>query len=170
MSVELVKMTRDLMHRFYQAFSFDAAAIPDGEDVIVYKYDANIVNQRFDKHLSQGKQHYAIILNGQVIGDIYLKHIDSTARSAEMGIHIVNDKYKNKGYGTCAEKLLLQHAFCELGLDVVYANTLIKNKRSERALIKAGFREIDCDNQFSYFKCRKDEWMESSLFNNSIIA
>ena len=170
MCVELVKMTRDLMHRFYQSFAVDAAAIPDGEDVTVYKYDANIVNQRFDKHLSQGKQHYAVILNGQVIGDIYLKHIDSTERSAEMGIHIVNDRYKNKGYGTYAEKLLLQRAFCEFGLDVVYAHTLIKNKRSKRALIKAGFREIDNDDQFSYYECRNDEWIEMDLLNNTIIA
>ena len=163
MCVELVKMTRELMHKFYQMFSIDAAAIPDGVDLTAYQYDANMVNQRYDQHLSQGKQHYAIILNNQVIGDVYLKHINTATRSAEMGIHIVNDKYKNKGYGTYAEKLLLQHAFNELGLEAVYANTLAKNKRSKRALIKAGFREIDSDDQFCYFKCRKDDWSEMNL-------
>ena len=170
MNIKLVKMTRDLMHRFYQSFAFDPAAIPDGKSLTAYKYDTNVVNQRYDKHISQGKQHYAIILYDQVIGDIYLKHIDSTTRSAEMGIHIVNDKYKNKGYGTYAEKLLLQHAFNELGLETVYANTLTKNKRSKRALIKAGFREIDNDDQFCYFECRKDDWSEMDLSHGSIIA
>lgn len=151
------------MHAFYQSFAFDAAATPDSEDLTVYKYDVNMVNQRYDKHLSQGKQHYAIILNNHVIGDIYLKHIDSTTRSAEMGIHIVHDKYKNKGYSTNAEKLLLQHAFSELGLEVIYANTLTKNERSKRALIKAGFREIGGDYHFCYFECRKDAWTGINL-------
>jgi len=66
------------------------------------------------------------MLNEVIIGDIYLKHIDPLEQSCEMGIHIANDKRKDKSYGTQAERILLAYAFNKLNMKAVCADTLIK--------------------------------------------
>ena len=100
-----------MMHNFYKIFEYDPVTLPEKDIDKVYTYQAEQVEQRFNKHQQQGKQHFAILLDEQVIGDIYLKQLDQMTRSCEMGIHLINDTYKNKGYGTQAEKLLLKYAF-----------------------------------------------------------
>ena len=75
-----------------------------------------------------------LLIEGQVIGDIYLKQINYVSQTCEMGFHIVYDSYKGKGYGTQAEKILLAYAFNELNTNAVYADTLVKNERSMHVL------------------------------------
>ena len=102
----------------------------------------------------QGKIHVAVLLEDLVIGDIYLKHIDPTKHCCELGIHMINDAYKGKGYGTQAIQLILVYAFTNLKMNMVYANTFIDNDRSTRALKKAGFTEIGQWDSFRRLECR----------------
>ena len=159
-----------MMHNFYKIFEYDPVTLPEKDIDKVYTYQVEQVEQRFNKHQQQGKQHFAILLDEQVIGDIYLKQIDQMTRSCEMGIHLVNDTYKNKGYGTQAEKLLLKYAFEKLGLAIVYANTLLNNDRSKHVLSKVGFKETHSDAQRCYFECRRDTWKCLPPLDNDIIA
>ena len=91
------------MHAFFKHFTYDPLALGE-EKIPNYIYDQENVDQIYDKQQNQGKHHFAIMYEGQVIGDIYLKQINYVSQTCEMGIHIVNDSYKGKGYGTQAEK------------------------------------------------------------------
>ena len=144
-------MTRERMHEFYRSFEYDAAISPKNS---VYVYNAESVDQLYDKHMLQGKIHFAVLWEDLVIGDIYLKHIDPTKHCCELGIHMINDAYKGKGYGTQAIQLILVYAFTNLKMNMVYANTFIDNDRSTRALKKAGFTEIGQWDSFRRLECR----------------
>jgi len=157
MNVSLVKMNRNKMHAFFKHFTYDPLALGE-EKIPNYIYDQENVDQIYDKHQNQGKQHFAIMYEGQVIGDIYLKQINYVSQTCEMGIHIVNDSYKGKGYGTQAEKILLAYAFNELNMKAVYVDTLVKNERSMHVLKKAGFIEAYRNAQTVHFECRKSSW------------
>ena len=170
MNVYLVKMTRSLMHEFFRSFTYDPEAIADTDQTQVYHYSKETVEKLYDKHTAQGKIHFAIMLNDQIIGDIYLKHIDSVTESCEMGIHIMNDEYKGKGYGTQAERLILSYAFKKLNMQTVYADTLIKNKRSAHVLEKVGFIEISRNNNTIHFVHQKCRWNAADSFDTLIIS
>ena len=107
MNLYLVKMTRSLIHEFFQFFSYDPAAIADTEQTPVYQYNKEAVNKFYDKHITQGKIHFAIMLYNKIIGDIYLKDLNLELESSNIGIHIVNDQYKGNGYSTQAKKYIL---------------------------------------------------------------
>lgn len=59
-----------------------------------------------------------------------------------------NDSFKNCGYGTLAEILLLQYAFDRLEIETVYTDANLKNERSQHILQKAGFIETGKDDLF----------------------
>ena len=122
------------MHAYFKSFAYDPFMFQENENTPTYIYDQADVDQLYSKHLSQGKLHFAIPYDRQIVGDIYLKDIDLAAQTCEMGIHIVNDNYKGKGYGTKAEQVLLHHVFTKLNMKTIYAEALIKNKRSIHVL------------------------------------
>ena len=156
--ITITEMKREQMHEFFRIFQYDPETFEDSSVNNIYAYNPETVDHYYDNNLQQSKQHYAIMLNDQVIGDIYLKHNLEQKNSCEMAIHLANDWFKGKGYGTQAERMILEYAFCALKMDVVYADTLIKNKRSQRVLRKAGFKEVHSDNGRIYYECRYDDW------------
>lgn len=85
------------------------------------------------------------------IGENKLKNIDFVHKECTLSIHMQNDKFKGKGYGTIAEQLAIKYAFNEIGLKRVYADTIQKNKRSQHVLEKLGFRFIREDGMFKYY-------------------
>jgi len=97
------------------------------------------------------------MLGDQPIGEVILKNIDQDAKHCTMGISLQCDRWKDKGYGTEAEKLVLRHAFRNLGMQIVHADALLGNLRSQRVLRKAGFTEIRRDEAFVYYECRTSE-------------
>ena len=74
-----------------------------------------------------------------------------------MGIHLQNDGVKGKGYGTEAERLILQYAFEELGIAAVNAKAVLKNTRSQHVLEKVGFRYTHEDDTFKYYRCEANK-------------
>ena len=170
MKLYLVKMTRVLMHEFFKDFSYDPDTAADAKQAQVYQYNEETVNRLYDKHIAQGKIHFVIMLDDQVIGDIYLKHHDPALKCCDIGIHIVNDQYKGKGYGTQAERLLLNYIFKELKMKTVYAETLIKNERSAHVLKKAGFMEIGRNDNMIRFACENRRWNDTECLDAFIIA
>ena len=158
------------MHEFFKVFSYDPDADADSAQTQVYQYNEETVNKLYDKHIAQGKIHFAIMLDDQVIGDIYLKHLNPALNCCDMGIHIVNDQYKGKGYGTQAERILLNYIFKELKMKTVYAETLIKNERSAHVLKKVGFMEISRNDNMIRFACENSRWNDAELLDTPIIA
>jgi RimJ/RimL family protein N-acetyltransferase len=77
--------------------------------------------------------------NSQHIGNFYLQNIDWIARHAEMGAFIGEPGLLSKGYGTEALRLMMRHAFQDLGLLKLYAHTLADNTAAIKHLEKCGY-------------------------------
>ena len=165
--ITLEIMTLEQMREFFKAFSYDPAVTTPEQMETPYIYNERQVDAHFEKHKSQGKLHFAVMLDNRVIGDVYLKHIDYFAGTCEMGIHMINDDYKGKGYGTQAERLMLEHAFQTLNMNTVYADTLVTNQRSQHVLEKAGFRSIRRDDCNYYYECRRIDWIAGQRCSNT---
>lgn len=148
------QMSREHMHAFFKQFQYDPMA-ENTPDPKPYIYNVDAVNRYYDQHVNQGKIHFAVFLDDAIVGDVYLKHFNSADKSCELGIYLVNDNYKGSGYGTQAEQLVLDHTFRNMDIDVIRADTLIKNERSRRALEKAGFIIVRTDAERIYMECRK---------------
>ena len=140
MNICLNKMTRSKMHAFFREFCYDTAL--SGRNSQEYAYDPVAVDQYFDHHIATGRHHYAIDLNDKVIGDIYIKNISLECSSCEIGIHMMNDCYKGKGYGTTALQQMLQHIKQTTEIKEVYSQTKPDNIRCIRILEKANFQNI----------------------------
>jgi RimJ/RimL family protein N-acetyltransferase len=73
------------------------------------------------------------------IGNAGLHDVDPVNRSAEFGIMIGEKDYWNKGFGTLATRLTLQHGFEHLNLNRIYLEVFETNPRAMKAYEGAGF-------------------------------
>ncbi len=155
MCIQLVKMTLPLLQQFFSKFTPD----PDTYLGTIPKtiFDRKYTEAFFEKQNRPDREHFAILYEDKVIGDLYLKHIDTTESRCTLSIHMECDTYKNRGFGTKAETLALGYAFHVLQLNTVYADALIKNERSCHVLQKVGFVEIERDQDKRYFCCQKPQ-------------
>lgn len=69
-----------------------------------------------------------------------------------------NDNFKNRGYGTEAEKLALKYAFEQMNMNTVLADTIHKNKRNAHVLEKAGFSFVSEDDMFRHYRIDREDW------------
>ena len=164
MNIRLTAMTELLMRQFFQNFTYDPNTFDEPSECKTYRYSDEAADAFYQKHNKPDRRHFAVMYGDAVIGDLYLKHIDHESRSCTMSIHMMNDSVKNKGYGTIAEQLALEYAFAELQMESVYADALIRNKRSRHVLTKAGFKEIRQDGKYSYYVCCRDAWRRNWSF------
>lgn len=74
-----------------------------------------------------------------LIGSCGFHDIDWRSRKAEVGIMIGDKRHWNKGLGTEAMELLLQHGFETLNLHRIYLKVFDNNPRAIRSYEKAGF-------------------------------
>jgi len=160
MDIHFVPMTRELMHAFFRQLVYDPATFAESTTFREYIYDPDCVDAYFDKHLHQGKVHFAIVRKDTVIGDLYFKHINESEKICEISIYLVNDSVKNKGYGTFSEVFALNHAFSAMHMSTVTAKALIRNTRSCHVLEKAGFRRFHSDSVYHYYRCHSTDWRE----------
>jgi len=154
--VSLIPMTRELCHEFYKGFQNDPAIGHYYE----YIYTPEIADQYFDRNSVPDRKLFAILVDGQIIGECKLKDIDPVKRECTLGIHLRDDSVKEKGYGTQAELLILRYAFKELGMTAVNAEAVLKNERSQHVLEKVGFRYICEDDTFKYYRCERSSRLE----------
>jgi RimJ/RimL family protein N-acetyltransferase len=75
----------------------------------------------------------------KLIGNSGFFDLDRTAHSGEIGIMIGDKSYWNKGYGTEAMSLLLQHGFETLNLHRIFLRVYVSNPRAIRSYEKSGF-------------------------------
>ena len=79
-------------------------------------------------------------LEGVLIGTMGLHRIDLVNGTAVTGSVIYDEAYRNKGYGTDAKMMLLDHAFNMLGLHLVESRVLGFNGRSAAYGQKCGYK------------------------------
>ena len=160
--VRLEPMIRELFHELWMGFEYDPDLFMDMElyeKCRSYRYDAEKVDAHFDKRTAAADSlTFAVMLGVYVIGEVVLKHIDREEKHCELGIHLISDAFKNKGYGTKAEELAVEYAFGELGMDTVLADCIEKNRRSRHVLEKLGFEYLYEKEGFLYYRLEKAKW------------
>ena len=149
--VYLEPMTRELCHEFFKEFENDDIIFTDLSKFTKYEYDEEKVNTYFEKQQRSNRRVFLIMLENHPIGEIMLKDIDFDNKECTLSIHMQNDKFKGKGYGTRAEQLAIAYAFDELKMTKINADVVHKNKRSQHVLDKLGFQFVREDEMFRYY-------------------
>lgn len=162
MNIRLCEMTKDKTRLFFESFEYDPDTFADLNAFTPYVYDQSHADAFYEKHRRADRKHFAVMLDEEVVGDLYLKHIDKESKSCTLSIHMKNDSVKNRGLGTQAEIFALRYAFNELGLETVYADALIKNTRSRHVLTKVGFQEIGRSESNCYYRCDQTTWLDTA--------
>lgn len=151
--------TLELMHVYFQGFENDPALFADMSRFTPFVYTPEWVEDYFSARIARpDRRMLLVMLGGRPIGEVVLKEIDRDAKTCAMGIHLQNDSVKGKGYGTRAERLALDYAFEELGMESVFADCVLKNHRSRHVLEKVGFQFLRRDGGFDYFRCDRAQW------------
>ena len=146
--ITLKPYTIEMCHEFWSEYESD----PSMTD-IQYEYDKSSIDNYFNSRINDKTRiHFAICLRDKTIGEIMFKHINTEDSTATLSIAISNNQYKNKGYGTAAEKLIIDYGFKVMNLKTIYADTVKKNIRSQRILENLGFEFIREDDSFLYYK------------------
>ncbi len=95
----------------------------------------------FDQQAADGGHNFAIDVEGALIGQCALFHLDAVARTAELGITIGEREYWGRGFGRDAVSTLTGYGFRHLNLTRVWLNVLATNERALRSYGAAGFVE-----------------------------
>lgn len=91
------------------------------------------------------------------IGTVLLKNIDTKNHNCELGIFIGEQKYRGKGYGDEALRLLLEYGFTHLQMHKIYLKVLPDNLAAVKLYKKIGFTEEA--------KFRDDYFRDGYFFN-----
>ena len=144
---------------FYRDFVQSPELFEDPGRVEPYVYAPERVEAYYRARMDRKDRRYCSILLGDaVIGELVFKNIDPAERRCDLGICLVNDRFKNRGYGTAAERLALELAFGELGMETVLADSLLANTRSQHVLEKLGFRQVSEDGHFRYYAITRAQY------------
>jgi RimJ/RimL family protein N-acetyltransferase len=102
------------------------------------------VEADFDREASQGGRssgHFAIEVEGQMIGQCALHSFDNTGRTCELGIAIGDKAFWGRGFGKEAVSLLVDYAFRQRNMRKVWLRVLGVNARAIAAYRACGFEE-----------------------------
>ena len=128
-----------------------------------FHYTDGFAEKRVARYAELGRVFLAVMLETEPIGEVVLKEIDWDKRCCTLGISLVSDGFKNKGYGTETERQALDYVFRIMDFDAVYADSLVTNLRSRHVLEKVGFREIRRDDIFVYYRCDRQTGARSDI-------
>ena len=163
MNIRLCTMTAALARRYFADFELDPILFIDKSQYQPYEYSTEKSDATVARYRQLGRIYLAIMLDDEPIGEIILKQIDYEKKHCTIGISMKSDNYKNRGYGTQAEILALEHIFEIMQLEHVYADTILRNARSQHVLRKVGFTEIGRDDTFIYYRCDKSSWNRPNI-------
>lgn len=158
MNIRLCKMTKLLCRQYMQGFRMDPDLFLDMANFKEYEYSDEKSDAHVDRYAQLGRVYLAVMLGDRPIGEVILTNIDYIQKCCTLGIHLQNDSVKNKGFGTQAEILALDYAFNIMNMEIVYADAIHKNRRSQHVMEKVGFCIIGVDDQFIYYQCEKRRW------------
>lgn len=158
MNIRLTTMTKDLARQYFSRFELDPALFSNPEDFRPYQYSPVQSDETVDRNMRLGRVYLAVMLDEEPIGEVVLKKIPREQKHCTLGISLRSDEFKNKGYGTEAEILTLKYAFDVMGMETVYADSLLGNTRSQHVLEKVGFYETSRDNGFVYYRFDRAGW------------
>lgn len=85
--------------------------------------------------------------DNKMIGTVSIENINHINRTGTLGIFIGDSKYREKGYGTEAIRLILEYGFKYLNLNNIKLDVLGFNKRAIACYKKCGFKECGTRRQ-----------------------
>lgn len=133
--------TREEYHQFWQSYIPDP--IMDPNPYIYNKEKVDIGYDSITKKESWYPRVGIFLSDETLIGELSFKRIDHGKSQCELGIALVNDKYKGLGYGTEAVEMAIDYVFNTLKLKYIYADTMGSNFRMQRILNRFGFEFIN---------------------------
>ncbi|MBN20228.1 MAG: hypothetical protein CL678_02985 [Bdellovibrionaceae bacterium] len=116
---------------------------------------------------SEREQTFGICLNdtNTLIGNVYLRNIDSFSKNAEFHIMLGNSKERSKGIGTEVMELIKRMSVDFLGLKRLYLYVLRSNERARKLYQKVGF--LDEGVLKSHVR-KKDRWVDVCVMGLSL--
>lgn len=148
--IYLLPMTAEMYHEYFKEYQNDLDLYMDKKAYTVYSYDKEKVDRYIKRQTDLKRKVFAIMLGDEMVGELVIKNIEAH-KCATMGIAMKNAKYKDRGFGTKAEQLAIQYVFNELDIPVLYADSILSNKRSQHVLEKVGFRFLREEGNFRYY-------------------
>lgn len=152
--VYLLPMTREMYHDYLREYQNDLDLYIDKEAYKPYIYDVETANQYIQRHIDLKRKVFAIMHDHEIVGELIIKNIVDH-QCATLGLALKNAKYKDRGFGTQAEKLAIEYVFNELDIPVLYADAILSNTRSQHVLEKVGFRLIKVEGDFKYYRIER---------------
>jgi len=150
--IKLVPCKNGSWHEFYKNYVSDPMMDPTP-----YEYNYSDCENAFHRKTNDNtRQYFSIIRENNVVGEIYLKHMDKENKTTEFGIALTNDSVKGNGYGSQAIQLLVDYVFSVLMLDKITACSVIRNVRSQHILNKVGFVFSHEDSKFKHYILNKN--------------
>lgn len=153
----LKPMTPEMYHEYFKEYENDLDLYINKEDYQSYSYDVDKVNQYIKRQSDLKRRNFAIMFCDEMVGEVVIKNIEDK-KCATLGIALKNSKYKDKGYGTKAEQLAIKFVFEELDIPILYADTILSNKRSQYVLEKIGFKFIKEEGDFKYYCMKREDY------------
>lgn len=95
------------------------------------------------------------------IGNVKLGPINRVHLVADMGIIIGERDYWGKGYATDAIRLIATYAFTQLNLHKVTAGIYANNTGSEKAFLKAGFKQ---EGLLKQHYCFENTYIDAGIY------
>lgn len=83
---------------------------------------------------------FAVRHEGRLVGLVNVDGLDWPNSHAEIGVALISEESRGQGFAREALSLLIQYAFCELGLKRVWARIIEDNEPSIRLFEKLGFQ------------------------------
>ena len=151
LEVTLKPMTAEMYHAFFQEYENDRDLYLDQAEYFEYIYDTAKVDAYIQKQIDLKRQTFAILCGKELVGELKICDIVD-GQSAVLGITMKNGRYKDRGFGTRAEKLAVEYVFTQLNIPVLYADCILTNTRSQHVLEKVGFQFVSADEKRKYYQ------------------
>ena len=148
--VYLLPMTVEMYHEYFKEYQNDLDLYSNKNAYTPYVYEEEKVNLYIQRQIDLGRKALAVMVNDEIVGEIIIKNIEEH-KCATLGIAMKNSKYKDRGFGTKAEQLAIEYVFNDLDIPVLYADSILSNKRSQHVLEKVGFKFLKEEGEFRYY-------------------
>ncbi len=90
--------------------------------------------------VDEGTRAFAILANGEHVGNVVLDLIDDYLSTARFSIYIGPSESRGAGVGLAATKLAARYGFDELGLIKIWLTVHAENEVAQKTYAQAGFK------------------------------
>lgn len=151
LEVALKPMTAEMYHAFFKEYENDMDLYLDKNDYFEYIYEEPKVDAYIQRQIDLNRQPFAIMYGDEIVGELKIYDIE-IGKSATLGITMKNSNYKDRGFGTRAEKLAIEYVFYQLDIPIIYADSILTNTRSQHVLEKVGFQFVYADEERMHYQ------------------